>query len=116
MTKILVRIEGHYEVHEAPFSRSYTWQPAYLTLECGCGERLTLTGTSSTLICRCGTDHSAIVRDIQEREGQLPREVANPWQHDSQEQAEQHLLNEDAYPEGSSWRYNDVTSRNINNV
>jgi hypothetical protein len=113
MTKILVRIERYYEVHDAPFSRSYTWQPAYLTLECGCGERLTLAGSSSTPICRCGTDHSAIVRDIQEREGQLPHEVTHAWQHDTQEQAEQHLLNEDAYPEGSPWSYNDVTSRNI---
>ena len=25
MTKIVVRIEGHYEVQEAPFSRSYDW-------------------------------------------------------------------------------------------
>jgi hypothetical protein len=40
MTKIVVRIEGHYEVQEAPFSRSYDWHPALVTLECDCGEKL----------------------------------------------------------------------------
>jgi len=37
MTKIVERVEGHYEVHEGPFSRAYKWHPAYVTLECGCG-------------------------------------------------------------------------------
>ena len=116
MTKITVRVEGHYEVHEAPFSRSYDWHPAFVTLECDCGEKLTLTAASTIPTCRCGMDHSAIVQDIQEREGRLRREVAHPWEHDTQEQAEQHLLNEDAYPEGSPWRYNDITSDNTNGV
>lgn len=116
MTKIMVRIEGHYEVHEAPFSRTYEWHPAYVALECNCGEELSLTGASTISTCRCGTDHSALIQDIQEREGRLRREVTRPWQHDTQEQAEQHLLNEDTYSEDSPWRYNDVTSDNTNNV
>src|SRR5215210_3292970 len=116
MTKIIVRIEGHYEVREAPFSRAYEWQPTSVTLECDCGEKLTLTGTSNISTCRCGVNHSAIIQDIQAREGQLRHEVAHPWQHDTQEQAEQHLLNENSYPEGSPWRYNDATSGNTNNV
>jgi hypothetical protein len=33
MTKILQRIEGHYEVHEGPFSKAYVWHPAYVTLQ-----------------------------------------------------------------------------------
>ena len=47
MTQITVRVEGHYEIHESPFGRSYEWYPAYATLECDCGEKLTLTGTDS---------------------------------------------------------------------
>ena len=66
MTKIVVRIEGHYEVQEAPFSRSYYWHPALVTLECDCGEKLTLTAASTTPTCRCGVDHSAIIRDPEE--------------------------------------------------
>lgn len=116
MTKIIVRIEGHYEVHEAPFSRSYEWHPAYVTLECDCGEELTLAGTSPISTCRCGTDHSDIIKDIQEVDGRLRREVTHPWQHDTQEQERQHLLNEDTYPENSPWRYNDITLGNTDNV
>ncbi len=116
MTKITVRVEGHYEVHEAPFSRTYEWHPAYVTLECDCGEELTLSSTSPASICRCGTDHSAIIQDIQAREGRLRGEVTHPWQHDAKEQTRQHLRDEAAYPEGSPWRYNDVTSRNTKDV
>ncbi len=114
MTKIVVRVEGHYEVHEDPFSRAYEWHPAYVTLECDCGEKSTLSSTSTVAICRCGAEHSAIVRDIQEREGRLRHEVTHPWQHDTKEQAEQHLRNETSHPEDSPWRYNDITSGNTN--
>ena len=114
MTRITVRVEGHYEIHEAPFSRSYEWHPASVTLECNCGQELTLSGTSTTLTCRCGTDHSAVIRDIQEREDRLRDEVTHPWRYDTQEQAQQHLKDEAAYPKDSTWRYNDITSGNMN--
>lgn len=116
MTKIMVRIEGHYEVHEGPYSRSYEWQPGRVVLACDCGEELTLTGASTVPACRCGADHSEIVQDLQEREGRLRDEVTHPWQHDAKEQTQQHLRDEAAYPEGSPWRYNDVTLRNTNDV
>ena len=117
MTKIKVRCEGHYEVKEAPFSRTYEWHPPHVTLECDCGEELTLSGTSPASICQCGNDHSAVIRDIQEREGRLrDEEVARPWQHDAKEQTQQHRRDEAAHPEGSPWRYNDVTLRNPNDV
>ncbi len=38
MTRITVRVEGYYEVHEAPFARTCEWHPAYTTLECECSE------------------------------------------------------------------------------
>ena len=110
MTKILERIEGHYEVHEGPFSRAYVWHPAYVTLECECGERFTLTATSTTATCQCGTDHGPLIHDIQEREGRLPDKIIHPWHHDAQEQEKQHRQDEATYTEDSSWRYNDVTS------
>ena len=111
MTNIIVRIEGHYEVKEAPFIRSYEWHPAYVSLECDCGEELTLSSTSSAASsCRCGTDHSAIIKNIQAREGRLGDEDTRPWQHDAKEQTQQRLRDEAAYPGGSSWRYDDITA------
>ena len=94
MTRVTVRIEGHYEAHEAPFGRSYEWHPASVTMMCDCGEELTLTGSSTAPTCRCGADHSALINDLQKRK----------------DQAAQHLRDEAAYPEGSPRRYNDVTS------
>ena len=110
MTKINVQVKGHYEVHETPFSRSYEWHPASLTVVCDCGEELTLTSASTTPTCRCGADHSALISDIQEREAQLREAVTHPWHHEAKVQAEQHLRDEAAYPDGSPRRYNDVTS------
>jgi hypothetical protein len=110
MTKILERIEGHYEVDEGPFSRAYVWHPAYVTLECECGERFTLTATSTTATCRCGIDHISRIRGIQEREARLTEKIKHPWHHDAQEQAQQHQRDEVDYTEDSPWRYNDVTA------
>ena len=112
MTRIIERVEAHYESHEVPFGKTYEWHPGYVVLQCDCGEELTLTGTSTTIRCRCGADHSAVALDIQEREDRLRDNVTHPWHHDTREQAEQHLQDEAAYPEGSPWRYNDITARN----
>src|SRR4028119_1700071 len=110
MTQITVLVEGHYETHESPFGRSYEGYPAYATLECDCGQKLTLTGTGTIPTCRCGVDHSAIIQDIREREGRLPDKAINPWLYDTQERAEQNLRDEASYPSYSSRRYSDITS------
>ena len=81
MTRIIKRVEAHYEAHEVPFGCTYEWHPAYTALECDCGERLVLTGMSTITTCRCGADHSAFIRDIREREGRLRDEVTHPWLH-----------------------------------
>ena len=108
--RTIERGEEHYETHEVPFGRTYEWHPAYSIIECDCGEKAILTSTSTITTCRCGADRNAFIRDLREREGQLPDEGTHPWRYDTEAQAEQHLRNEAAYPEGSPWRYNDVTS------
>jgi hypothetical protein len=112
MTKIIVQVKGHYEVHETPFSRAYDWYPACVVLECDCGEKLALTGSSTVAACRqCGVNHSSVFQEIQAREGRLQHETTHPWYYDLQSQADQHLRDEVAYPEQDSpWRYNDITS------
>lgn len=114
MKRIIENVEAHYETREVPFGRSYQWHPEHVTLECECGERLTLTASSTTSICRCGADYAPTVRDIQKREGQLPNKDLHPWHYDADEQAEQHQQDQATYPKESLWRYEDVTSRDIN--
>ena len=117
MAKSVARLEGHYEVGEAPFGRKDDWHPASATLECDWGKKITLTAVASIIPTRrSGVDHSAVIRDTQGREERLRHEVARPWQHDAQEQSEQHLLSEVAYPEVSPLRYIDITSGNTKGV
>ena len=112
MARIIKDKKAHFETHEFPFGRIYEWHPKQTIVECDCGERLTLSATSTTTVCRCGTDHEATIRETQKRERQSPDEITHPWRHDLQEQKEQHQRDEAAYPKGSTWRYNDVTADN----
>jgi hypothetical protein len=108
MTRIIERVEAHYESREVPFGKTYEWHLGSVILECDCDERLTLTSATTITRCGCGADHGAVVRDIQKREVRLREKVTHPWHHDTREWAEQHLRDEAAYPKGSSWRYNDI--------
>jgi hypothetical protein len=72
------------------------------------GQEFTLTSTSTVPTCRYGPDHSAIVQDLHERDGRLRHAVTYHWRYNTKEQA--------AYPKGSPWRYNDVTSGEVDDV
>jgi hypothetical protein len=108
---IIKRVRAHYEGREVPFGKVYEWHPAYIAIECECGENVTLSATSTTTTCpQCGADlGDAFVHDIREREGRLPDRLTHPWFYDDKQRAEQHLRDEAAYPAGSPWRYNDIT-------
>jgi hypothetical protein len=110
--KIIERAEAHYEALEVPFGKVYEWHPAYVALECDCGEKLILSATSTITTCsRCGADLDVegFVRDIQECEDHLADRLTHPWFYDAQVRADQRLRDEATYPEGSPWRYNDIT-------
>ena len=110
MAQIIERVEARYEAHEVPFGKVYEWHPAYVSLECDCGERLILTAINTTTACRrCGADLSSFTHDIQQREGRLPDRLSHPWFYDAQARADQQLQDEAAYSQGSPWRYNDIT-------
>ena len=112
MVQILERDEAHYENREVPFGKVYKWHPALVALECDCGEKVTLSATSSTTstCARCGADLGTFVNEIREREGHLPDKLTHPWFYDARERAQQHKHDEAAYLEGSRWRYNDITA------
>jgi hypothetical protein len=109
MVQILERVQAHYENREMPFGKVYAWHPAHVALECDCGQKVTLSATSTT--CgRCGADLGTFVNDIREREGRLPDNLTHPWLYDAKERVQQHEHDEAAYLEGSPWRYNDITA------
>ena len=110
MVKIIERVQARYEAREVPFGKVYGWHPAHVALECDCGEKLTPTATSTITTCgRCGAELGIFVDDLREREGRLPDKLTHPWFYDAKERTQQHRRDEAAYPEGSPWRYNDIT-------
>jgi hypothetical protein len=61
MVVMVERAKGHYEVQDVEFGRVYRWCPERVVAECGCGERTSLTASSSTTNCRrCGTDLAVV--------------------------------------------------------
>jgi hypothetical protein len=60
MVQILERVQAHYESREMPFGKVYEWHPAAVDLECDCGEKVTLsatsTSTTTTMCSRCGAE------------------------------------------------------------
>ena len=93
MARIIKGIAAHYETHEVTFGRSYEWHPEYIIVECGCGQKLLLTGTSNLPSCpECGLDYGWLVHEIRRREKRRLRdEDEHPWHYDEQIQADQHL-------------------------
>ncbi len=77
--RVIERIEGYYETHEAPFGVVYRWHPAQLLAKCGCGKRLTL--TRFTAVCLgCGANHAAVVRE-ELTEHRSEEQTLHPWHH-----------------------------------
>ena len=77
VTHVVERVEAHYEVIEVEFGLVYKWRPARMVVECGCGERATLTRTV-TLCPGCGEDHEDIIGEETEA-GRLTEEAGRPW-------------------------------------
>ena len=74
---VIERAEGRYEVQDVEFGRVYKWRPERIVVECGCGERATLTACETA--CRCGADHAMVVRE--EMVGCCEDETLHPWRY-----------------------------------
>ena len=63
MTKLLERLEAHYEVEDLEMGKVYRWCPERALLECTCGEELILSAFNTTCP-ECGADHASIVEEV----------------------------------------------------
>jgi hypothetical protein len=69
--------EASYDVQEVEMGQVYTWRPESIEVECDCGERPTL--TASTTTCgACGADHEVAASEGLDGE-RLGDEAAHPW-------------------------------------
>jgi hypothetical protein len=69
--------EARYDVQEVEMGEVYTWRAESIVVECDCGERLTLTASTTTCDA-CGADHEAAAREGLDGE-RLGDEAAHPW-------------------------------------
>ena len=115
MMQVIERVAEHYDAQNMEFGRIYKWCPERVVVECKCGKRMTLKRfdlIEAGAYCECGMEHTASVREevvIQLLDEDYEAHH-HPWRYDVQSQGDQHLQDEAAYPEGSPWRYNDVTT------
>ena len=56
--RVMGREKGHYDVHDVPYGKDYSWRPERVLFECDCGE--TLTWTAPVTACRCGTSYTDV--------------------------------------------------------
>jgi hypothetical protein len=77
---IVERIEGHYDVQEVEFGRVYRWCPERFIVECGCGQRTSLTASSTATCRRCGIDLAVIFREEPTTE-RSSDEIVHPWRY-----------------------------------
>jgi hypothetical protein len=76
VTRIIERVEAHYEVHEMEMGTVYRWCPESVVLQCNCGAKPTLTA-SKTTCSGCGADHAAITKEV--LDARPEDRVVRPW-------------------------------------
>lgn len=62
MIELIEKDHGGYEVRKLPYGEVCVWYPDHFVLECECGGLLLCSGSAS--LCRCGADHSDLVRGL----------------------------------------------------
>jgi hypothetical protein len=60
LAKVIECAQARYEVQDVEFGKVYKWRPKHVLVECRCGQRLSLT-PSTTSCPECGTDHELAV-------------------------------------------------------
>jgi CheY-like chemotaxis protein len=74
--RVIEREKGHYEVHDVPCGKVYSWCPERVLFECDCGE--VLTWTVPVTLCRCGASYTDIP-SLEPEERRAKGEVYRQW-------------------------------------
>lgn len=77
--RVIAREREHYDVHEVPYGKVYSWRPERIVLECDCGE--TLVWMEPATACACG----AIYTDLSRDRGGWPTDEEHPWAEEYEE-------------------------------
>ena len=83
MAKLIERVGACYEVQDVAFGKVYKWRPESIVLECECGQRLSLT-TSTTSCVECGQDHGPAVKAASTHRHRSDQAL-HPWRYYSED-------------------------------
>ena len=80
MAKVIERTRARYELEDVEYGKVYRWKPERVMVECGCGEKTSLTH-SETACEECGAEHTGLAReDLSDRQLQGDEDV-HPWRY-----------------------------------
>ena len=77
MAKVIERVQARYEVQEVQFGKVYKWHPEHIVLECQCGERLSLSASTTSCV-ECASDHVLAVKEASANWYQS-EQAHHPW-------------------------------------
>ena len=80
VAKVIERAHARYEVEEVEYGKVYSWNPESVVVECGCGEKVSLTD-SETVCKECGAEHKGLVRENLPARQPQGDEYIHPWRY-----------------------------------
>jgi hypothetical protein len=78
VVRVLECVGAHYEVEDVQTVRVYRWRPATVTIECECGQSLTLTSSRTNCVA-CGADHTDVFAEVLETRMEEEDEADHSW-------------------------------------
>jgi hypothetical protein len=66
-TKVIERLEAHYEVRDVEMGTVYRWCPESVVIECDCSQTLTTEVAMVASCPRCGAEHTGVARELGEK-------------------------------------------------
>lgn len=79
VAKVIECAQAHYEVQDVEFGKVYKWRSERVVVECQCGQRLSLSA-STTSCLECGRDHALAVREALTDRWQSDQTL-HPWRY-----------------------------------
>jgi hypothetical protein len=80
VAKVIERVRARYEVQDVEFGKVYKWRPERIVVECQCGQRLSLSASTTTSCVECGTDHGLAVKE-ESANGYQSDQSLHPWRY-----------------------------------
>ncbi len=77
--RVIAREPEHYEVHEVPYGKVYSWRPERVVFECDCGEALVW--ERPVTVCACGAIHTGVLQEPEVRRA----DEEHPWHEEYEE-------------------------------